>query len=234
MDCSTVGEARQLEPTLSCTYLPGSDFEDEEGNPLPDDAPYNWRQTGEAEAGEWPPLSDGYSYGYGELPLELLQGLTTSAGGHLVHTMSGSSFAVPLERETDLVTVVRRSGYEVRRDDGLLGSLSGVSYQPNDGLTPRAPRRWTGSCRAVRRREWPGQPSLRRISTTGAKLSTREASTGASWEGVNGYRTLDRKSLVRACSTPSTDRCADGPVSTIRPCSMNTNRSHTSRANPIS
>ena len=54
MDCSTVGEARQLKPTLSHTYLPGSDFEDEEGDPLPDVAPYDWSLTGEAEAGDGP------------------------------------------------------------------------------------------------------------------------------------------------------------------------------------
>lgn len=77
MDCSTVGEARQLELTLSCTYLPGSGFEDEEGDPLPDDAPYDWSQTGEAEAGEWPPLPGGY--GYDELPFKLLQELAARA-----------------------------------------------------------------------------------------------------------------------------------------------------------
>lgn len=126
MNCSTVAEARQLAPTLSCTYLPGSDFEDEEGDPLPDDAPYDWSQTAEADQGEWPPLSGGY--GYDELPRELLRDLTASAGGHLVHTMSGSAFVVPLNREADLVTVVHSAGYEVRRDDGLIGSMSAVSY----------------------------------------------------------------------------------------------------------
>ena len=45
-----------------------------------------------------------------------------------MHTMSGSSFAVPLDREADLLAVARSGGYEVRRDDGLVGSLSRVSY----------------------------------------------------------------------------------------------------------
>lgn len=42
--------------------------------------------------------------------------------------MSGSAFVVPLNREADLVTVVRSAGYEVRRDDGLIGSMNAVSY----------------------------------------------------------------------------------------------------------
>ena len=126
MDCSTVGEARRPEPTLACTYLPGIDIEDDEGNPPPDDAPYDWRETGEAKEGEWPPLPGGS--GFHELPLELLQDLTAYAGGHLVDTMSGSSFAVPLDREADLVTLVHAAGYKIRRDDGLISSLSAVSY----------------------------------------------------------------------------------------------------------
>jgi hypothetical protein len=76
--------------------------------------------------GGWPPLSGGY--GYDELPRELLRDLAARAGGHLVHTMSGSAFAIPLSREAGLMTVVRSAGYEVCRDDGLIGSMSAVSY----------------------------------------------------------------------------------------------------------
>ena len=92
----------------------------------PGDAPYDWSQTAEADQGEWPPLSGGY--GYDELPRELLRDLAASADGHLVHTMSGSAFAIPLNRESDLITVVRSAGYELCRDDGLMGGMSAVSY----------------------------------------------------------------------------------------------------------
>jgi hypothetical protein len=29
---------------LACTYMPGSDFEDEDGEPLPGDAPYDCQE----------------------------------------------------------------------------------------------------------------------------------------------------------------------------------------------
>ena len=122
MACETVGEARKLQETLSRTYLPGGDLEDGEGEPLPDDAPYDWTDTGEAQEGEWPPMAGGYALG--DLPVDLLQELAAHAGGHLIHTMSGSSFVIPLDREDALRGVLRSVGYEFRRDDGLVNSLN--------------------------------------------------------------------------------------------------------------
>jgi hypothetical protein len=46
------------------------------------------------------------------------------AAGYLIDTtLSGSSFAIPLAREDDLVNALRSAGYAVRRDDDLISSL---------------------------------------------------------------------------------------------------------------
>jgi hypothetical protein len=76
--CTTVGEARRLEPELKFTYVPDSDFEDEAGDPLPDDAPYAWYETTTVHEGDWPPIPGGWALDF--LPGELLGKLTIEAG----------------------------------------------------------------------------------------------------------------------------------------------------------
>ena len=76
--CTTVGQARALEPTLKFTWLPDGDFEDDDGEPLPDDAPYDWSQTGAVQEGDWPPMPD--QCALEGLPTELLNALMTRAG----------------------------------------------------------------------------------------------------------------------------------------------------------
>ena len=50
--------------------------------------------------------------------------LLRPAGGYLIETtFGGSSFAIPLDREDDLVNALRPAGYEVRRDDRPINSL---------------------------------------------------------------------------------------------------------------
>jgi hypothetical protein len=122
--CATVGEARRLQKTLGYTYMPGGSdgFLDDEEEPLPDDAPYDCYDTPEAQDGEWPPMPGASALD--DLPIELLRLLTAKAGGYLIDTtLSGSSFAIPLAREDDLVNVLRSAGYAVRRDDDLINSL---------------------------------------------------------------------------------------------------------------
>jgi hypothetical protein len=122
--CETVGDARRVRETLGYTYMPGGsdDFLDEDGEPLPDDAPYDCWDTGEAQEGDWPPMPGAYALD--DLPLELLRPLTAEAGGRLIDTtVNGSSFAIPLNRQEDLVRILRSAGYEVRRGDDLINSL---------------------------------------------------------------------------------------------------------------
>jgi hypothetical protein len=120
--CATVGQARALEPALKFTWLPGNDFEDDDGEPLPDDAPYDWSQTVAAQDGDWPPMPD--QYALERLPSELLNALITRAGAEVHHTvLNGSYFAIPLEREADMVDALRSAGFEVRRDDDLVASI---------------------------------------------------------------------------------------------------------------
>ena len=120
--CTTVGQARALEPTLKFTGFPDGDFEDEDGGPLPDDAPYDWSQAAAVQDGDWPPMPD--QYALEGLPTELLNALITRAGAEAQHTMlNGSYFAIPLEREGDMVDVLRSAGFEARRDDDLVASI---------------------------------------------------------------------------------------------------------------
>lgn len=120
--CKTVGQARRLAPTLEFTWLPGSDFEDDNGEPLPDDGLYDWSQTASVEDGDWPPMPDQYALDH--LAAELLNELISRAGAEVQHTtLNGSYFAVPLERETDMVSVLRSAGISVRRDDDLVASI---------------------------------------------------------------------------------------------------------------
>jgi hypothetical protein len=122
--CRTVGEARRVQQTLGYTYMPGGSdgFLDEDEEPLPDDAPYDCHDTPEAQDGEWPPMPGAYALD--DLPMGLLRLLTAKAGGRLIDTtLNGSAFAIPLEREDDLVNTLRSAGYVVRRDDDLINSL---------------------------------------------------------------------------------------------------------------
>jgi hypothetical protein len=122
--CQTVGEARRVQETLAYTYMPGGSdgFLDEDEKLLPDDAPYDCYDTGEAQDGDWPPMPGALALD--DLPLELLHLLTAKAGEYLIETtLNGSSFAIPLDREDDLVNALRSAGYEVRRDDDLIDSL---------------------------------------------------------------------------------------------------------------
>jgi hypothetical protein len=82
--CRTVGEARKMQQTLGYTYMPGSseDFLDEDGEPLPDDRPYDCHDTPEAQDGEWPPMPGAYAFD--DLPVDLLRLLIAKAGGRLI------------------------------------------------------------------------------------------------------------------------------------------------------
>jgi len=123
--CATVGQARALEPTLKFTWLPGNDFEDDDGEPLPNDSPYDCTQTVAAQDGDWP-MPD--QHALEGLSSELLKALITRAGAGVHHTMlNGSYFAIPLEREADMVDVLRSAGFEVSRDDDLVANI-GLQY----------------------------------------------------------------------------------------------------------
>ncbi len=122
--CETVGEARRVQKTHAYTYMSeGSDgFLNEDEEPLPDDAPYDCYDTVEAQDGDWPPIPGALALD--DLPLELFRLLMAKAGRYLIETtLNGSSFAISLDREDDLVNALCSAGYEVRRDDDLINSL---------------------------------------------------------------------------------------------------------------
>ena len=120
--CTTVGQARRLQPTLEFTWIPGGDFEDDEDELVPDDARYAWQETAAVADGDWPPMPDALALE--QLPADLLRKLTEEAGAEVLETVfNGPFFAIPLEREADLMNVVRSVGYEVHGDDSLIASI---------------------------------------------------------------------------------------------------------------
>jgi hypothetical protein len=120
--CTTIGQVRQVEPTLIHTWVPDIDFEDEECERLSDDTPYDWSSTGDVSDGDWPPMPDSYALDF--LPRQLIRALIARAGAKVEHTtLNGPYFAIPLDREEDLISVLRSAGYAARRDDDLISSL---------------------------------------------------------------------------------------------------------------
>jgi hypothetical protein len=120
--CRTVGEARLLLPMLKHTWMPGDDFADDEGNELGDEDVYNWADTTAAQEGDWPPMPDGFALD--RLPGDLLNALEARAGAEVVATtLNGDYFAVPAEREADLLATLADLGYQARRDDSFVDSL---------------------------------------------------------------------------------------------------------------
>ncbi len=120
--CTTVGQARRLQSELKFTSVPGGHFEDDEGEALPNDAPYSWKETGVVGDGDWPSMPDALALE--RLPADLLRKLADEADAGVVETVfNGPYFAIPLESEADLVSIVQSAGYVVHRDDALIASI---------------------------------------------------------------------------------------------------------------
>jgi hypothetical protein len=120
--CTTVGQARNLAGQLQFTWVPDIDIDEEDEEQLPDDAPYDWTETGAASEGDWPPMPDQISLE--SLPADLRQELINKAGAQVEFTvLNGDFLAIPLDREADMVNVLRSAGYDVRRNDELIGII---------------------------------------------------------------------------------------------------------------
>jgi hypothetical protein len=120
--CTTVGKARRLQPTLEFIWIPGGDFEDDEDELVPDDAPYAWEETASVGDGDRPPMPDALALDH--LPAELLRKLAEEAGAEKLETVfNGPLLAIELDREADLRNVARSVGYQVHRDDTLIASI---------------------------------------------------------------------------------------------------------------
>jgi hypothetical protein len=120
--CTTEGQARKLASKLQFTWVPDIDVDEEDDEQLPDDAPYDWSKTGAAVDGDWPPMPDQISLE--NLPADLRQELINKAGATVEFTtLNGDFLAIPLDREDDLVNVIRSAGYDVHRNDELIGII---------------------------------------------------------------------------------------------------------------
>jgi hypothetical protein len=120
--CTTVGQARELASKLQFTRVPNIDVDEKDDEQLPDDAPYDWSRTGAAEEGDWPPMPDQVSLE--NLPADLRQELINKAGARIEFTaLNGDFLAIPLDREDDLVNVLRSAGYDVHKNDELIGII---------------------------------------------------------------------------------------------------------------
>ncbi len=80
----------------------------------------------DAGGSDWPPMPDALALAH--LPADLLGELEARAGAGVVETMfNGPFFAIPLDREDDLIGVLRSAGFGVCRNDALIVSIDADS-----------------------------------------------------------------------------------------------------------
>jgi hypothetical protein len=114
----TWGEARGVEPRH--TWNPVPDLDDDPDGPA-DDAPFDIRELGAVQDGDWPPMVTGRA-------LEVLpEDLQKQFGESMATVLNGDSLEIPLAAEAELVATLRDRGFEVTRDDELIRALNGGS-----------------------------------------------------------------------------------------------------------
>ena len=114
--CTTVGDLRRVEPTLTRIPLPADleEFEDE-----PDETPWDWQADGLGVAdGDWPAMPT--SLALGDLDDEDLELLFAIEGVGTVATIfNGDYLHIPTEAEQLVVECLVGRGYVVNRDDSV-------------------------------------------------------------------------------------------------------------------
>ena len=114
--CTTLGELRELVPTLTVVESPLAIAEDDYPY-LPDSTEIDVSQDG-----CWPPMPTQYALGF--LPREVRNGLAEHAGAEELDTiLDGNYLHLPLDREADMLAVLARFGIAARRDDSLFVGL---------------------------------------------------------------------------------------------------------------
>jgi hypothetical protein len=114
--CTTLGDLRELVPTLVYAYSP-LDPADDKYPYLPDNHPVDLTAFE-----SWPLMA--VQYALDDLPGPVIRDLIDEAGAEEIATMlDGDYLHVPLDRETDVLAVLARHGLRARRDDLLIAGL---------------------------------------------------------------------------------------------------------------
>jgi hypothetical protein len=111
---TTYGVARRFEP-LGINRPPGLDEDDYDDVPVDEDA-YDAASTNEVLDDSWPPSAA--TIALDELPDDL-----SDVGEERDHFPNAPTLYIDPATEADLVETLRRRGYEVHRDDALIGRI---------------------------------------------------------------------------------------------------------------
>jgi hypothetical protein len=128
-DCSTVGEAMALRPTLKHTWVPGCPDDDEEmaEEGLSAGDTYNWSEADEVQDGDWPPMPTAFSLQvFHRDDQEAWDTIFSDGVGAEVFTtvLNGDYLHVPPENEAALLAAFDALGIPHVRDDALVQSIS--------------------------------------------------------------------------------------------------------------
>jgi hypothetical protein len=112
----TYGEARRLETQL--LTVPGLDDDDYDEAPPEASDPYDCTTTNECQEGNWPPRAATVALDY------LAEDETLDDIGEERENLGGVPFLyIDPADEQELIATLRNRGYELRRDDELIGRI---------------------------------------------------------------------------------------------------------------
>ncbi|MCO7218484.1 hypothetical protein [Klenkia sp. PcliD-1-E] len=129
-ECTTVGQAMDLNRELKATWVPGApeSVEEMEDEDLSPESPYSWNDTGAVQDGDWPPMPTALTLDlFAEADDEAWAALGSPPVGarRVTTTLNGDYLEIDPAREQVLVDALEGLGIEAVRDDALIASLSG-------------------------------------------------------------------------------------------------------------
>jgi hypothetical protein len=118
----TWGEARRV--AARHTWNPAADEYEEDLDEHGDDAPFDVLDLGSVFDGDWPGMVTSRA-------LTLLPGdVQARFGKTLTTVLNGDYLEIPVAAEGELVAALRERGFEVTRDDDLINTLDGRTFNP--------------------------------------------------------------------------------------------------------
>ncbi|GAA4301279.1 hypothetical protein [Klenkia terrae] len=129
-ECTTVGQAMDLNRELSATWVPGApeSAEEMEDEDLTPESPYSWDDTGAVLDGDWPPMPTALTLElFAESDVEAWAALKSPPMGarRITTTLNGDYLEIDPAREQVLVDALKGLGIDAVRDDALIDTLSG-------------------------------------------------------------------------------------------------------------
>jgi len=120
--CRTAGELIRLIPNLKLAQSP-VDLEEELADYWDDD-PWDWKETGAASDGDWPPMPTSAALELFAANDPIWHDLIEQVDCERVTTVfNGDYLHIPLDKEAELLSVLAKYGIEARRNDKLIEPL---------------------------------------------------------------------------------------------------------------